>query len=142
MNRSRYLVAVGILFSLLVCVCWVKGYRINLSRSVPLGIYKLEKRQPVIGDLVAFCIPKRLAHMEVFSHLTISPCFEDGFGFGLPLLKRVTDIESNGVALVVSGDTARSVDSRIFGPIMRREIIGAVRVVYELLRGARSKKSP
>lgn len=119
-----------------ICVVgffWWQGYRVNLSRSLPLGIYRLEHRQPQNGELVAFCIPERLAHMEVFSHLTISPCYggSPAGAFGVPLLKRVTDISGDGGALIVRGDTARSVDSELFGPIMVDEIIGAVSVVYE-----------
>lgn len=108
---------------------WLEGYRVNLSRSLPLGIYRLTDREPVVGGLVAFCVPARISHMDVFDHLTVTPCVTGSF-FGVPLLKRIASISSNG-DLVVRGESERSVDSRTFGPIRHSEITGVVDVVFE-----------
>lgn len=119
---------VGVFASSAVAVgaLWWCGYRVNISSSLPLGIYQFHEVDPEVGELVAFCVPDRLAHMEIFGQLTVNPCF--GGGLGVPLLKRVETVSGSELFLV--GESARSVDSRIFGPIQREEILGTVRVVY------------
>lgn len=36
-------------------VLWALGFRLNLTPSVAVGLYRLESRAPERGDLVAFC---------------------------------------------------------------------------------------
>lgn len=110
-------------------VAWLEGYRVNMSRSLPLGIYQLTDREPKVGDLVAFCVPTRLAGLAVFDHLSVKPCTE-GRLFGIPLLKRVVSIESGG-EFYLAGNSERSVGSHIFGLIRPNEIIGTVDTVLE-----------
>ncbi len=45
-------------------------------------------------------------------------------GYGL-LIKRIQGIETNG-GLIVTGDNPESVDSRVFGPVRRKDILGKV----------------
>ena len=48
----------------LVLVCWQgweRGYRLNVTPSLPKGIYKLEEEVPVVGDVVSICLEGEFA---------------------------------------------------------------------------------
>ena len=100
---------------------------VNLSRSLPLGIYQHHQGKPVVGSLVLFCVPDRLAHLEVFQRATVKVCID---GDGAPLLKRVAAIDDETGALTVMGDTPRSIDSRWFGPLLPEEIMAIAEPVW------------
>ncbi len=56
--RSRLLPAALVLALSLIFwlgVLWALGFRLNLTPSVAVGLYRLESRAPERGDLVAFC---------------------------------------------------------------------------------------
>lgn len=46
-------------FYILVWAAHVQGYRLNVSRSMPLGFYKIQSNIAALqrGDLVVFCLP-------------------------------------------------------------------------------------
>jgi conjugative transfer signal peptidase TraF len=46
-------------FYIFVSAAHSKGYRLNLSRSMPLGLYKIQPKPAKLqrGDLVVFCLP-------------------------------------------------------------------------------------
>ncbi|WP_374222780.1 S26 family signal peptidase [Polynucleobacter sp. Fuers-14] len=50
------------LFYLLIGFAYSSGWRLNLSRSMPLGLYQIEPNFSRLqrGDLVVFCLPKNL----------------------------------------------------------------------------------
>jgi conjugative transfer signal peptidase TraF len=47
---------------------WLGGYRINLTPSFPLGLWRIEQlgRDPAAGDLVFICVPVTPAFMAAF----------------------------------------------------------------------------
>jgi hypothetical protein len=96
-------------------VTWHEGYQVNISRSLPLGIYQLSDRDPGVGDFVAFCVPPRLSQLEIFHHLTVTPCVS-GSLFGLPVFKWVANISGTSADLFVRGESERSVYSSLLGP--------------------------
>ncbi|RUW96005.1 conjugal transfer protein TraF, partial [Mesorhizobium sp. M2A.F.Ca.ET.037.01.1.1] len=52
--------AAGLL--MLAGVAWLGGLRLNLTRSYPLGLWRIEplERPPAVGDLVFICPPDTL----------------------------------------------------------------------------------
>ena len=71
--QVRYL----LLVAGLVLVCWQgweRGYRINVTPSLPKGIYKLEEEVPVVGDVVSLCLEGEFAETD---KLPFSPFFLD-----------------------------------------------------------------
>lgn len=95
------------------------GLVVNLSSSLPVGIYQKRSGEPKVGSLVLFCVPDRLRHLEVFSRATVDVCID---GKGAPLLKRVAMMDPATGEIGVMGDTPRSIDSRLFGPLFASEI--------------------
>lgn len=58
--QVRYL----LLVAGLVLVCWQgweRGYRLNVTPSLPKGIYKLKEEAPVVGDVVSICLEGEFA---------------------------------------------------------------------------------
>lgn len=103
------------------------GLVVNLSSSLPVGIYQKRAGEPKVGSLVLFCVPDRLRHFEVFGKATVDVCIN---GKGAPLLKRVAKVDAITGEIVVLGDTPRSIDSRLFGPLFASEIDAVVRPVW------------
>jgi conjugative transfer signal peptidase TraF len=80
---------------------WALGFRLNLTPSVAVGLYRLASRAPARGDLVAFC-PQQGALAAL--------ALERGYlGPGLcasgtrPLLKRLVGLPGDGVEIVPAG---------------------------------------
>ena len=42
-------------------VTWFAGLRVNLSGSMPIGLYRVSSRPPVKGDMVLACLPADVA---------------------------------------------------------------------------------
>ena len=103
------------------------GFVINLSSSLPAGIYQKQAGKLEVGSLVLFCVPDRLRHLEVFSKATVDVCID---GKGAQLLKRVAKVNATTGEIVVLGDTPRSIDSRLFGPLFVSEIDAMVIPVW------------
>ena len=55
------------LLYLLIGFAYSSGWRLNLSRSMPLGLYQIEPNFSRLhkGDLVVFCLPKKLLPKNV-----------------------------------------------------------------------------
>ena len=50
----------------LVLVCWQgweRGYRLNVTPSLPKGIYKLKEEAPAVGDVVGLCLEGEVAEL-------------------------------------------------------------------------------
>ena len=103
------------------------GYRINLSVSHPLGIYRVVDQEPAVGHYALFCVPVPLADLPPVDQTRVPPCTRDTPGYHV--LKRIDRIEPTG-DIHVLGDHPQSLDSRIFGPISREEIVGVAQMVW------------
>lgn len=61
---TRY-AAIGVISASLIgaVVCglgYAAGLRINTTKSIPVGLYKISQKAPEKGDYVIFCPPERL----------------------------------------------------------------------------------
>src|SRR5260370_20172849 len=61
--RGRRAPAIEVLGSalLVLVACWLAGLRLNLTGSLPLGLYRTVPGPLVRGSLVLVCLPPRLA---------------------------------------------------------------------------------
>ena len=60
--QVRYL----LLVAALVVLCWQgweRGYRTNVTPSLPKGIYKLKEEAPAVGDVVSICLEGEAAEL-------------------------------------------------------------------------------
>ena len=115
-------VLVGLAFGL-----HAAGYRINLSVSHPLGIYRVMDQEPAPGYYALFCVPVPLADLPPVDQTRVPPCTRDTPGYHV--LKRIDRIEPTGY-LHVRGDHPQSLDSRIFGPLRQEDIVGVAQMVW------------
>jgi conjugative transfer signal peptidase TraF len=85
------------------------GYRINLTPSEPLGIWRIVRlgRPAVVGDVVFICPPKNAAMKEAWNRGYLRPGLCPG-GYA-PLIKTVAAIEGAHVAI----DSVVTIDSRV-----------------------------
>lgn len=72
------------------------GYRVNLTPSYPLGIWRMEHRSPVKGDFVLFSFPAQ-------NHLTMAAIErgylrDNGHGY-MPLMKKLAALPSDRIAV-------------------------------------------
>ncbi len=80
---------------------WARGFRLNLTPSVAVGLYRLESRAPARGDLVSLC----LAH-DRFSKLALE---RGDLRPGLcpsgtrPLLKRLVGLPGDQLDIAPEG---------------------------------------
>ena len=115
-------VFVGLAFGLRVA-----GFRINLSVSHPLGVYRVVDQEPAVGLYALFCVPVPLADLPPVDQTRVPPCTRDTAGYHV--LKRIDRIEPSG-DIHVLGDHPQSLDSRKFGPISREDIAGVALMVW------------
>jgi conjugative transfer signal peptidase TraF len=102
---ARSLIVVSFLFAIGIFVAWIAGYRVNVTSSYPLGIWRLEANRSISqGSLVLLCPPD-------------TPLFQAAKGFGVlraggcpggyaPLLKRLAagpgdfvEVQEDGVSV-------------------------------------------
>lgn len=112
MHRS-FLLNFGI-FCAVLCivgyVCFELGFRINLTPSLPRGIYRIIGEAPQRGDTVAFCLEstKWNALAKERNYL-----FSGGCPSGLiPLLKKLVAVEGDVLTILddeISVDTGRKI---------------------------------
>ncbi len=114
---------VGLLIVLVasMMIIGLSGGRINRTASHPIGLYWIVEKEPEVGDYVLFCIPVERSELPPIDMIYVTPCTADYEG--TPLLKRIDQILSDG-RYYVKGDQSKSLDSRVFGPIHRREVMG------------------
>ena len=130
-GRASYgLVALGASAVVFVCLAFglhAAGFRINLSVSHPLGVYRVVDREPAVGHYALFCVPVPLADLPPVDQTRVPPCTRDTSGY--QVLKRIERIEPGG-NIHVLGDHPQSLDSRIFGPLGREDIVGVALMVW------------
>ena len=89
-NSALALCGLGLAFLLF----WCAGLRVNLTPSLPKGIYALCPGTPGMGDLVSFCLEGEFADLaRERSYLQAGSCAS-----GLrPLLKRVAGLPGDAI---------------------------------------------
>lgn len=83
------------LLALLVLILFPLGLRLNLTGSMPTGLYWLGDDRPERGDFVAFCAPESWA----VGYIGFGQCP----GETKPLLKRLKGVPGDTVTLAPSG---------------------------------------
>lgn len=63
-NNKLYWYALAILIGFLAA-CHFAGYRINVTDSLPVGIYRLVSEAPKRGDLVSFSLPEENPYASI-----------------------------------------------------------------------------
>ena len=83
-------------------VCWLAGIRLNLSGSMPRGIYQITHGTPVRGAIVLVCLPPRLAmYAHQRRYVPNGSCPDGSAPIGKPI------IASGGDTVVVAEDGVR-----------------------------------
>lgn len=122
MNR-KVVVLVGIASSVLVMfsVVWACGYRVNVTSSLPLGLYRLTDERPQRGSIVFFCLESehfiKLARAREYAGTGTCPGALRALGkevYGLP--GDLVSIGADGLISInhqiIPGSAARDVDSK------------------------------
>lgn len=123
------LITISILCLFILMLFPIFNLRINVTPSLPLGIYKvihknIEKIQ--IGDLVQFCLPEEIAKIgkekgyvptEIFSQCPLNL---------IPLMKPVEKIQGNKL-FFISHYHSHSWDSRYYGWIDKKNAIAVLK---------------
>lgn len=122
MNR-KVVVLVGIASSVLVMfsVVWACGYRVNVTSSLPLGLYRLTDERPQRGSIVFFCLEssafQRLARAREYAGPGTCPGALRALGkevYGLP--GDLVSIGADGLISInhqiIPGSAAQDVDSK------------------------------
>ena len=113
------------LLAALVWAAHAAGYRVNMTISHPLGLYRIVDRAPQVGLYALFCAPLPRTALPPLDEIR-PPCTADSDGY--QILKRIVRI-APGPRYVVQGDHPRALDSRLFGPLDAGDIEAvAVRV--------------
>ena len=102
-------------------------FRINFSVSHPLGVYRVVDQEPAVGLYALFWVPVPLADLPPVDQTRVPPCTRDTPGYHV--LKRIDRIEPSG-DIHVLGNHPQSLDSRIFGPLDREDIVGVALIVW------------
>ena len=100
-HLTRYIAITGISVLTLSFVLGVAGMRLNVSGSIPLGVYWESKTIFQKGDYVIFCPPKNSLFDRIKKRGYIGIGFCEG-GYGL-MMKRVAAIEGDMVSITREG---------------------------------------
>ncbi|MDR2055457.1 MAG: conjugative transfer signal peptidase TraF [Desulfovibrio sp.] len=86
---------------LLACAClWEAGFRVNVTASMPAGIYRVASGTPERGDYVSFCPEKEAAELALErGYLQPGYCPSGAH----PLLKRLVGLEGDAVRVASEG---------------------------------------
>lgn len=163
--KRRALVTMLVVFAIPLLpslIFFTMGLRLNLTSSMPLGIYKIVKKKIEIGDTVLFCMsdPRYREMIIARDYIPYGKCA----GGYAPLLKEVIALEGTRYSVTEEGmflnnalvpesrplqvdrkgrpmfwtksgkvgkdeilvfsSLANSLDSRYFGPVKAKDIIG------------------
>jgi conjugative transfer signal peptidase TraF len=99
-NRRSFLgvFAMGTALLLLILVLGTAGFRVNLTNSVPMGLYRVSSAQH--ATYVAFCLSEYAGNLSVQRGYRPSGSCPDG---GAPFVKRVVAVSGDHVHLNQSG---------------------------------------
>jgi conjugative transfer signal peptidase TraF len=105
MNKRFLLILSGVFSGTLLIGSGVAaaGYRVNVSASVPLGIYRVTPRAVAVGEYVQVCPPNKQPFIEAKDRGYIGPgkC-PGGFGY---LFKKVLAAKTDTVTMTDAGMT-------------------------------------
>jgi len=100
-RRSAILISVfGVAFILLICVLGWAGFRLNVTNSLPVGIYRVIPSPLHIGSYVAFCLPESAGRLSVERDYRPRGKCPDG---GAPFLKQVIAVPGDHVSFSSAG---------------------------------------
>ena len=63
--RSATLLGIPVVLATSTLACWLGGIRVNLTGSMPIGVYRVLHGQPARGAMVLACLP---ASVSEFAH--------------------------------------------------------------------------
>ena len=114
----------------LVGAVWVhdNGYRLNLSQSHTIGIYRIVNQPPAVGLYALFCAPLPIEDLPPVDRDRVPPCTANTEGY--LLLKRIETVDIDNDIWTVRGDHPLSLDSRHFGPLARADIVSVAVQVW------------
>ncbi len=95
------------LVALLLCIAWAAGLRVNVTASLPRGLYLLCPGTPGRGDFAAFCLSGELAALAGERGYVLAGSCASGLR---PLLKRVAALP--GDVVDVAALPLRATDSQ------------------------------
>ena len=102
--------------AVVLTVAFSVGYRVNMTRSEPVGLYRLVPEAPTRGDLAAFCLSPENAYTALSAernYLGTSSLCPSG---QKPLLKEVAGLAGDSVtvhsSLIQVNDTLFTLTSR------------------------------
>lgn len=96
----------------IVTVAYVVGIRINLTPSMPLGLYYFSSSEPKRGDIVAACLPENIAKEGLKRYyLFYGRCHDNSATHSMAVLKKVIAVPDDEV---IVGDTEMIVNGRIY----------------------------
>ncbi len=115
------LVVIPGLVLVLFAVAWACGYRVNVTSSLPLGLYRLTDERPQRGSIVFFCLESehfiKLARAREYAGTGTCPGALRALGkevYGLP--GDLVSIGADGSISInhqtIPGSAARDVDSK------------------------------
>lgn len=102
MRRWPLLILTIISLGALVAGTWLIGFRINLTPSMPLGLYRIVDGPAQRGDIVALCPPAFWGQMGKSRGYTGEGLCPDG---SRPLLKFLVGIEGDNICVGSEGIT-------------------------------------
>ena len=114
----------------LVGAVWVhdNGYRLNLSQSHTIGIYRIVNQPPAVKLYALFCAPLPIEDLPPVDRDRVPPCTANTEGY--LLLKRIETVDIDDDVWTVRGDHPLSLDSRHFGPLARADIVSVAVQVW------------
>ena len=108
-------------------VVYLMGFRVNITPSLPMGIYRIVNDPIGVGKYVTFCIPKNSEDLPDLGKNN-KPCTLNSGG--LPVLKQVVSIDAGLDQITVMGSHPHSFDSRVFGTIKSSDIKAVLNPTY------------
>ncbi len=96
----------------IVGITYAAGIRINLTPSMPLGLYYFSSSTPRRGDIVAVCLPENIASEGLKRHyLFYGHCHDNGTMHSMAVLKQVIAVPDDEV---IVGNTEIMVNGQIY----------------------------
>jgi conjugative transfer signal peptidase TraF len=123
--KNTYPLIISVIFIMVAALIYSKIV-INISPSIPVGIYLKTTPHPQKGSLISVCLPKDTMKQGIENHYVISgwgTC--DGM---LPLLKEIIAVPGDDVILM---NNAISVNGKIYhSPTYNKDSAGNLMPIY------------